>query len=645
MNFQVERLKRLPQRKDDVWQGGLTRIPAWVEEGESGGAYRPWLAGWLSLKTRYVHTSVPKRREETDLQMALDCLLEFSCNEELAGYRPGRVEVKDEALAKHLGPLLEEAGIEVQQRKKLFMFDEVIADLGEHLEGKAGLPDALEAKGVTVEIMRSFAEASSELYEAKLWEQLGGEDLVEIESPSVGSAFRYFSVLGAGKMTFGLGFYWSPDEFESLMDGRGTDVFRESQRWAIYFEPMTQIPFGDADLWEDYELPVAGDGAYPVAGCWDPRGKHRRPGPEILVFMEGLMRALARTTEDEIDSGRWEKTVETWKGPMEFVMSLPGLLEEPGKDSEGRTKGRPGIPDRRLMEQSLAQIHRALEGGDFADADEMNAFLNKEVLSGNIAAVEPTGSLEKAQELMYQAVDSVGRKRVQLARKALKICPDCADAYVILAEQSGDEQKAHDLYAQGVAAGERGLGPAIFEEDAGRFWGILETRPYMRARLGLAEILEAMGRLEEAADHYREMLRLNQNDNQGVRHMLVPCLLEMGCDDEAEEILKRYKADFLALWTYPRALVTFRKKGDTATARKHLRKAIEENEYVPHYLLGRRDWPIEFPSSYSPGSGDEAILCADVLADVWQETPGAIEWLEEQLEAKPTRKSTKKRTR
>ena len=280
-----------------------------------------------------------------------------------------------------------------------------------------------------------------------------------------------------------------------------------------------------------------------------------------------------------------------------------------------------------------------------ADADEMNAFLNKEVLSGNIAAVEPTGSLEKAQELMYQAVDSVGRKRVQLARKALKICPDCADAYVILAEQSGDEQKAHDLYAQGVAAGERALGPEIFEEDAGRFWGILETRPYMRARLGLAEILEAMGRLEEAADHYREMLRLNQNDNQGVRHMLVPCLLEMGCDDEAEEILKRYKADFLALWTYPRALVTFRKKGDTATARKHLRKAIEENEYVPHYLLGRRDWPIEFPSSYSPGSGDEAILCADVLADVWQETPGAIEWLEEQLEAKPTRKSTKKRTR
>jgi hypothetical protein len=30
-----------------------------------------------------------------------------------------------------------------------------------------------------------------------------------------------------------------------------------------------------------------------------------------------------------------------------------------------------------------------------------------------------------------------------------------------------------------VAAGERSLGPKAFEEDAGHFWGILETRPYM----------------------------------------------------------------------------------------------------------------------------------------------------------------------
>ncbi|MDP2168388.1 MAG: hypothetical protein Q8J64_08670 [Thermodesulfovibrionales bacterium] len=39
-----------------------------------------------------------------------------------------------------------------------------------------------------------------------------------------------------------------------------------------------------------------------------------------------------------------------------------------------------------------------------------------------------------------------------------------------------------DLYRQGVEAGEMALGKKAFKEGVGHFWGILETRPYMRAR-------------------------------------------------------------------------------------------------------------------------------------------------------------------
>ena len=38
----------------------------------------------------------------------------------------------------------------------------------------------------------------------------------------------------------------------------------------------------------------------------------------------------------------------------------------------------------------------------------------------------------------------------------------------------------------GLDAGELALGPEGFEEYDGHFWGFLETRPYMRARHGLA---------------------------------------------------------------------------------------------------------------------------------------------------------------
>ncbi|MDQ7839848.1 MAG: hypothetical protein RDU83_02330 [bacterium] len=68
--------------------------------------------------------------------------------------------------------------------------------------------------------------------------------------------------------------------------------------------------------------------------------------------------------------------------------------------------------------------------------------------------------------------------------------PDCANAHVLLAEESARTlEQARGLCAQGAAAGKRALGERAFKEDAGHFCGILETRPYMRARAGLTQCL------------------------------------------------------------------------------------------------------------------------------------------------------------
>jgi len=137
-----------------------------------------------------------------------------------------------------------------------------------------------------------------------------------------------------------------------------------------------------------------------------------------------------------------------------------------------------------------------------------------------------------------------GERAVALAKKALDISPDCADAYVLLAEEAAKSlDEIIDLYRQVVEAGKRALGKEAFSEDVGHFWGILETRPYMRARAGLAQFLWEAGRREEAIEHYRDVLRLNPNDNQGIRDVLMPHLIELGLDDEAEELFANYSDD------------------------------------------------------------------------------------------------------
>ena len=105
---------------------------------------------------------------------------------------------------------------------------------------------------------------------------------------------------------------------------------------------------------------------------------------------------------------------------------------------------------------------------------------------------------------------------MELARKAPEIAPDCADAYVLLAEETAATvSEARDLYERGVAAGERALGEELFRKEAGHFWAMLETRPYMRARAGLAICLWELGEREGALDHWVDMLRLNPADSLG----------------------------------------------------------------------------------------------------------------------------------
>ena len=238
-------------------------------------------------------------------------------------------------------------------------------------------------------------------------------------------------------------------------------------------------------------------------------------------------------------------------------------------------------------------------------------------------------AIDVAQEVIYDAWEAPTKKRrIALARKALEISPDCADAYLILAEtEAASIEDVIALYRKGVEAGERAIGKKAFKNDVGYFWGLLETRPYMRARAGLAECLRAEGKPEEAVEHYWDMLRLNPNDNQGIRDLLMPCLIELGRDKDAEKLFKQYKGDGMAVWIYSRALLDFRKHGDSAISDRSLKKALEENRHVPDYLLGRKKMPRYIPDYYGFGDENEAVLYAYGNRGAWKATPGAMEWL------------------
>lgn len=250
-----------------------------------------------------------------------------------------------------------------------------------------------------------------------------------------------------------------------------------------------------------------------------------------------------------------------------------------------------------------------------------------------LGSMNQSDDQRRAQEMVYEAWErAYPRDRVKLAKQALELWPDCADAWVILAENTATTlDEAEDLYTAAVEAGERALGEDAFTEDVGHFWGIHETRPYMRARLGLARLLKEMGRVEEAVEHLRDMLRLNPGDNQGNRYVLLHLLLEHGRDEEATRLLEEYPDDGMAEWTYARALLAFRQHGASQRTDELLAAALDCNQFVPAYLLGRRRIPKQLPEMIGLGDNNEAIACAVDYKAIWRNTPGALDWLKSNL--------------
>ncbi len=239
---------------------------------------------------------------------------------------------------------------------------------------------------------------------------------------------------------------------------------------------------------------------------------------------------------------------------------------------------------------------------------------------------------EQAQDLFYEAMESHDpEKCFSLLEQCLSLDPKNTDALLAIATVSGYEGEARILVLRGIVeTAAKRLGKKAFQEMVPHFWGFFETRPYMRARERLASELMAQGLLEEAAIEYREMLTLNESDNQGVRYELLPILLALKRLEDARTLLTQYRGDreWNVVFAWGQVLEQFL-SGDPKTAAKSLTKARKQNSHMEPYLVGLKKPPNKMPGSYSPGSLEEAMCYVRPLLLAWSKHPDALIWLKE----------------
>lgn len=289
---------------------------------------------------------------------------------------------------------------------------------------------------------------------------------------------------------------------------------------------------------------------------------------------------------------------------------------------------RTGLP-RAGGEMAQKVIGKLAREGDFTSIDELNAHLQRLMASGELNRMiqdAPESPADQAQELAYRAMEEPSpAKARKLAEKALKLHPACTDALVIRAQtrRLGRSEFIAEMRAA-VETGERSLGEKEFLDARGHFWGILETRPYMRARRELALALLGAGQLRESAAEFAAMLELNPNDNQGVRDYLLGVYLALNDLDGAATLYGQYPEDDSAAFAWGRVFLLML-SGRRAEARKALEDAFQNNPWTAAFFFGER-MPND-PDSWGMGDEDEGDHAAVALLPACAEHPDIVVWI------------------
>jgi tetratricopeptide (TPR) repeat protein len=245
-------------------------------------------------------------------------------------------------------------------------------------------------------------------------------------------------------------------------------------------------------------------------------------------------------------------------------------------------------------------------------------------------------SLGEAQDLVYDGWDLYSRDprgAKECFEEALELDPDLADAYNGLAGLAADNKRFEEAEALYRTAFEKARA-ALGTEDPQAFawWGELDTRPYMRARHGLGLLLIKMGRYRDAVAEFKDLLRRNPNDNQGIRYLVAPTLLRGddldGALGEFDWYKRHYPEDgpdphFLLDWGL--ALFLARRFEESAA---RFRDVIFENPYLIPFALGRRPKTLPIWHSNNLMYRDYAREYFDWHKGLWTDQPEARRFLQ-----------------
>lgn len=276
----------------------------------------------------------------------------------------------------------------------------------------------------------------------------------------------------------------------------------------------------------------------------------------------------------------------------------------------------------RETEKMFKQLHKFIDenGGENLSEEEMEKLtqvfvdnFNKGLYRDVMDVTEETA--ETSDDFIQLAEESEDYvKALKYARKALKLNPDNLDAELFIAFNNAEsafemQKKLQVILKHGNEIMEK---EGYFVEDMGHFWGILETRPYMRVRFEYLMTLLRCGMFKKAINECEGILKLNESDNLGVRYILLNLYTFFEDEEKSAQLQKRYALSYESQGLLSLSFLQF-KLGNFIKSKNYLKKLEQINKDTKKFLKliynGKiHDYIMESDDyGYSPNTMSELV--------------------------------------
>lgn len=217
--------------------------------------------------------------------------------------------------------------------------------------------------------------------------------------------------------------------------------------------------------------------------------------------------------------------------------------------------------------------------------------------------------------------------------RMLKLMPELFDAVNDLAHLYGKSNEpgiVKTLYEQAIANARRYIPKTFIKGKDQVIWPYLENRPFLRMLAGYAMFVEQYEGAGKAIQLYEEILSFNPNDNQGIRAILATAYLKTNQPEKVIELTSHYPEDGMPE-TIMGTLLALLMLKNNVEAKKFLEQIKEYKTNIVKELLKEfYPRPATFREDMiAMGSPDEAYYYWQHQGKLWEQIPGALDFLRE----------------